>query len=100
MASSSLWLRFQQYFLFYRDLDLSLDISRLKFPEDFFEKKQVSEKLVVGDGKTAEEIARSIDAHPEDLFHVLLHLASNDQHIRVAPGEEPSEDRFSVEQER
>ena len=40
MASSSLWQRFQQYFLFYRDLDLSLDISRLKFPEDFFEKMQ------------------------------------------------------------
>jgi hypothetical protein len=62
--------------------------------------KQVSEKLVVGERKSAEEIARFIDAHPEDVFHVLLHLASNDQHIRVAPGEEPSEDRFSVEQER
>jgi len=86
MASSSLWQSFQQYFLFYRDLDLSLDISRLKFPEDFFEKKQVSEKLVVGEGKSAEEIARSIDAHPEEAFHLLLHLASNDQHIRVAPG--------------
>ena len=62
--------------------------------------KQVSEKLVVGEGKTAEEIARSIDADPEDVFHVLRHLASNDPHIRVAPGDEPSEDRFSVEQER
>jgi glucose-6-phosphate isomerase len=62
--------------------------------------EQVSEKLVVGEGKTAEEIARSIDADPEDVFHVLRHLASNDPHIRVAPGEEPSEDRFSVEQER
>src|SRR5437667_460010 len=62
--------------------------------------KQVSEKLVVGEGMTAEEIARSIDADPEDVFHVLRHLASNDPHIRVAPGEEPSEDRFSVEQER
>jgi len=40
MASSSLWQRFQQYFLFYRDLDLSLDISRLKFPEDFFGEMQ------------------------------------------------------------
>src|SRR5881396_2802527 len=38
MASSSLWQRFQQYFLYYRDLDFSLDISRVKFPEDFFEK--------------------------------------------------------------
>src|SRR6266481_7858617 len=40
MASSSLWQRFQQYFLYYRDLDFSFDISRMKFPEDFFEKTQ------------------------------------------------------------
>jgi len=36
MASSSLWQRFQRYFLYYRDLDFSLDISRLKFSEDRF----------------------------------------------------------------
>jgi glucose-6-phosphate isomerase len=40
MPSSSLWQRFQRYFLYYRDLDFSLDISRIKFPEDFFEKMQ------------------------------------------------------------
>jgi glucose-6-phosphate isomerase len=40
MPSSSLWQRFQRYFLYYRDLDFSLDISRMKFPEDFFEKMQ------------------------------------------------------------
>src|SRR5436189_1615257 len=40
MASSSLWQRFQRYFLYYRDLDFSLDISRMKFPEDFFETMQ------------------------------------------------------------
>ena len=40
MASSSLWQRFQRYFLEYRDLDFSLDISRMKFPEDLFEKMQ------------------------------------------------------------
>ncbi|MGA7275911.1 MAG: hypothetical protein WBX14_13775 [Candidatus Udaeobacter sp.] len=40
MASSLLWQRFQQYFLYYRDLEFSLDISRMKFPEDFFEKMQ------------------------------------------------------------
>jgi hypothetical protein len=34
MASSSLWQRFQRYFLYYRDLDFSLDISRLKSPEE------------------------------------------------------------------
>ena len=38
MASSSLWQRFQRYFLEYRELDFSLDISRMKFPDDLFEK--------------------------------------------------------------
>jgi hypothetical protein len=61
--------------------------------------KQVSAKLVA-QAKTAEEMARSIDADPEDVFHVLRHLAANDPHIKVAAGEEPSEDRFSVEGER
>jgi len=34
MASSSLWQRFQPYLLYCRDLDLSLDISRMKFPQN------------------------------------------------------------------
>src|SRR5438552_7118840 len=38
MASSSLWQRFQQYILHYGDLDFSIDISRMKFPDDFFDK--------------------------------------------------------------
>src|SRR6266568_2149543 len=40
MASSSLWQRFQQYFLYYGDLAFSIDISRMRFPDDFFEKMQ------------------------------------------------------------
>ena len=40
MGSSSLWQRFQRYFLEYRDLAFSLDISRMKFPDDLFEKLQ------------------------------------------------------------
>jgi len=62
--------------------------------------KQVSEKLATDRGKTAEEIARSINADPEDVFHVLRHLASNDPQIRLAPGDEPSEDQFSFEHQR
>src|SRR5881227_867584 len=50
--------------------------------------KQVKARMVVGQGKTAEEIARALDADPEDVFHVLRHLASNDPHIMVAAGEE------------
>jgi hypothetical protein len=34
MSSSSLWQRFQRYFLYYSDLDFSLDISWMKFPND------------------------------------------------------------------
>src|SRR5690348_14903629 len=40
MASSSLWQRFQRLFLYYRDLDFSLDISRMKFPDSFLGKMQ------------------------------------------------------------
>src|SRR5436189_1251680 len=40
MAFSSLWQPFQKYFLRYADLDFSIDISRIKFPADFFEKMQ------------------------------------------------------------
>src|SRR5215475_3093325 len=40
MASSSLWQRFQRYFLEYRELGFSLDISRMKFPENLFAKMQ------------------------------------------------------------
>ncbi|MCA1658169.1 MAG: glucose-6-phosphate isomerase, partial [Verrucomicrobiaceae bacterium] len=40
MASSSLWSRFQQYFLRYDDLDFSIDISRMRFPDGFFPKMQ------------------------------------------------------------
>src|SRR5499427_4427425 len=40
MASSSLWQRFQQFFLRYEELDFSIDISRMKFPDDFFGKMQ------------------------------------------------------------
>src|ERR1700730_17664065 len=38
MASSSLWNRFQGHFLRYDDLGFSIDISRMKFPDDFFDK--------------------------------------------------------------
>jgi glucose-6-phosphate isomerase len=36
MDSTSLWARFQQTFLRYEDLGVSVDISRMNFPADFF----------------------------------------------------------------
>jgi glucose-6-phosphate isomerase len=59
--------------------------------------KQVRKELS-GEGKTAEEIARSVDADPEDVFHLLRHLASNDARIKVAAGDEAADDRFSLGQ--
>jgi len=56
--------------------------------------KRAREELF-GEGKTAEEIARSVDADPEDVFHLLRHLASNDPGMKVAAGDEPADDRFS-----
>src|SRR6202163_4554103 len=40
MASLSLWPRFQKYFLCYDDLDFSIDISRMRFPDDFLGEMQ------------------------------------------------------------
>src|SRR3954467_8672484 len=40
MASSTLWPRFQKYFLRYDDLDFSIDISRMRFSDDYFSKMQ------------------------------------------------------------
>lgn len=61
--------------------------------------KQVREELSV-DGKTAEEIARSVDADPEDVFHLLRHLASNDARINVVAGDEAADDRFSLKESK
>lgn len=57
---------------------------------------EVHGKLSLGAGKTAEEIARAIDADPEDVFHVLQHLTSNDSRVQISKSEEPSDDKFSL----
>src|SRR5437870_5498992 len=38
--SESLWQRFQRYQLDYEDLGFSIDISRMRFADDFFQKMQ------------------------------------------------------------
>lgn len=75
MPSSSLWQRF------------STRLLKLQ--------KQVHEKLTRVSAKTAEDIARSIDADPEDVFHMLRHFASNDPHVRVSHGDEPADDQYT-----
>jgi len=59
--------------------------------------KQVRPELSTGGTKTTKEIARSINADPEDVFHLLRHLASNDPQIRITASEERVDDRFSGE---
>src|SRR5947199_4715992 len=57
--------------------------------------KQVRAKLTSGPAKTAEEVARSINADPEDVFHVLRHLAGKNPRIQISRGDKPAEDQFS-----
>jgi glucose-6-phosphate isomerase len=56
---------------------------------------RVEKSLGDGAGKTAEEIARELDADPEDIFHILRHLAANDPAIKVSQNEAPSGQKFS-----
>jgi len=175
MATSSLWQRFQQYYLHYDDIGFSLDISRMRFPDRFLEEIEPKvekafaamrdleaggianpdEKRMVGhywlrnpqlapndelradieqtnariqkfasdvhvgriaagkkaatqilqlqprvlaqlsaSGTTAEAIAQAIDADPEEVYHVLRHLAANDASIKTK-GNEPGTEEFS-----
>ena len=55
-----------------------------------------AEKELTTSGKTAEEIAHRIGADPEDVFHILHHLASNGRGVEVRKAAEPADDRFSV----
>lgn len=45
-------------------------------------------------GATAEAIAQAIAAEPEDVYHVLRHLAANDPSVTTA-GAEPGDEKFS-----
>src|SRR5258708_18371262 len=72
MASTSLWPRFQKYFLRYDDLDFSIDISRMRFPDGFFEQmKPLLEKAFA----TMRELEAGAIANPDEqrmVGHYLL----------------------------
>ena len=57
---------------------------------------QIVAQLAAGSGKTAAEIAAAIKADPEDVFHVLRHLAANDAAIKATAGENPDTEKFSL----
>jgi glucose-6-phosphate isomerase len=56
--------------------------------------KQVEESLGGEPGKTAEEIAQALQTDPEDVFHILRHLAANDPAIQVAGGDTIGSQRY------
>ena len=47
--------------------------------------------------RTAEEIARVVQADPEDVFHALHHLASNDPGIKLEVGADAGGDKFLLD---
>src|SRR5204862_4368400 len=56
---------------------------------------RVRESLGAEPGKPAEEIARSVDADAEDVFHILRHLAANNPAIRVSGDEAIGSQKYS-----
>jgi len=46
--------------------------------------------------RTAEQIALAVEADPEEVFHILRHLAANRADIRVENGRSPALDTFSA----
>jgi glucose-6-phosphate isomerase len=57
--------------------------------------KRVEESLSAGSGKSAEEIGQALGADPEDVFHILRHLAANDPGIEVTGGDTIASQKFS-----
>src|SRR5947207_157072 len=57
--------------------------------------KRVEESLSAGAGQSAEEIAQALEADPEDVFHILRHLAANDPAVQVSDGNTISAQKFS-----
>ncbi|MEI8310062.1 MAG: glucose-6-phosphate isomerase, partial [Verrucomicrobiota bacterium] len=49
-----------------------------------------------GKPQTAEQIALAVESDPEEVFHILRHLAANRPDIRVENGRSPALDTFVV----
>ncbi|CAN5427460.1 glucose-6-phosphate isomerase [soil metagenome] len=47
-------------------------------------------------GTTAEEIAKQLNADPEEVFHALRHLAANDSALQASQSAEPGAQKFFV----
>ncbi len=49
-----------------------------------------------GNPKSAVEIASQVEADPEDVYHVLVHMQANHTNITRAAGADPSGDKFAL----
>lgn len=58
--------------------------------------KQVKQSLADGSGKTVDEIAQSLGADPEDIFHILRHLIANNPTILASGGDGIKSRRYSL----
>jgi glucose-6-phosphate isomerase len=107
----SLWQRFQQYFLYYRDLGW------MKLPDDFFKKMQPqidnafagmrglkagainpTEKRIVGHyclQNTALAPTPEIRTEIEETIEEIKTFVADYLHLRVLHGDEPVDDQFS-----
>jgi glucose-6-phosphate isomerase len=54
----------------------------------------VLQALSAKEGQTPEQIAKAVDADPEDVFHMLRHLAANDPTIRVTGGSDAANETY------
>ena len=53
-------------------------------------------RVLAKHGKGVREIAREVGADPEDVFHILHHLAANERNVRMTKSDEPAGDGFSA----
>jgi glucose-6-phosphate isomerase len=66
-----------------------------KAASNFLELLGAVRSRLVSEAKTAEQIAASVDADPEDVYHCLTHLSANGE-VQISLGATPAEDNFSL----
>jgi glucose-6-phosphate isomerase len=66
-----------------------------KAASNFLELLGAVRSRLVSEARTAEQIAASVDADPEDVYHCLTHLSANGE-VQISIGATPAEDNFSL----
>jgi glucose-6-phosphate isomerase len=56
--------------------------------------RRIQTALAPSPGQTAEEISRALAADPEDVYHLLRHLAANNPAVQMVFSDRPSMERF------